>query len=252
MKKCKVCGGACVSVGNGQYQCDCCGNMFSDEDFVSARKVVEKTIGDTGADVFEKNIVGTLEISCRGKSAAWSGSGYIVTDNGYAITNAHVAADEDGSPCENITVNVCGQRVAAKVIALADNKAGSGNGIDLAIIKLAGMPNGAKKLEFENSDSIRNGESVYVIGNSLGQGVCITSGIVSDKSRRIAGKEFIMTDCAVNGGNSGGPIFDGKGSVIGTITLQGRARDGGDAEGMNYAIPSNVVKEFIGKSGIIL
>ena len=56
-----------------------------------------------------------------------------------------------------------------------------------------------------------------------------------------------MTDCAVNGGNSGGPIFNQRGLVIGTITLQGRTHNGADAEGMNYAIPANTVKMFISK-----
>ena len=248
MVKCKVCGGTCSETGNGKYMCDFCGALFSERDLMPAKRVAERqtaAAGMSGADVFEQNIAGTLEISVRGRAGAWSGSGYIVTDDGYAVTNAHVAADEDGSPCRNIIARVNGQSVSASVVALADDKAGAGSGIDLAIIKLASMPKGAKKLLFEDSDAIRNGEPVFVIGNSLGMGVCITSGIVSDRARVLSGKQFIMTDCAVNGGNSGGPIFNAKGLVIGTITLQGRAHDGGDAEGMNYAIPANVVKAFL-------
>lgn len=246
--KCIHCGGPCDEIGNEEYECQFCGSTFSKAELAPAAvKQPQPVAGNNdGADVFEKNINGILEISCVGKQGAWSGSGYIISQNGYAITNAHVAADDvDGKPCQKMVVRVCNQSVSASVIALADDKAGHGSGIDLAIIKLDKMPVGATALAFEDSDRLRNGEPVFVIGNSLGQGTCITSGIVSDKARNVNGKTFIMTDCAVNGGNSGGPIFDKNGLVIGTITLQGRTHNGTDAEGMNYAIPINVVKLFV-------
>lgn len=245
--KCIHCGGACSERKNGEYECDFCGATFSKEELApaSVKTTPVASATDSGADVFEKNINGILEISCVGKGGSWAGSGYIFSQGGYAITNAHVAADEDGSPCRKMVVRVCNQSVAASVVALADDKAGSGNGVDLAIIKLAQMPMGAVALDFEAPDKLRNGEPVYVIGNSLGQGTCITSGIVSDRARTVNGLDHIMTDCAVNGGNSGGPIFNQQGRVIGTITLQGRTRTGSDAEGMNYAIPIKIVQQFI-------
>ena len=249
--KCIQCGGPCTEIGNGEYECQFCGSTFSKEELapVPVKQPAPAPIAnnnDSGANVFEKNINGILEIACAGKKGSWSGSGYIISCNGYAITNAHVAADDvDGQPCQKIVVRVCGQTIPASVVALADDKAGHGSGIDLAIIKLAHLPAGVTPLAFESLSNIRNGEPVFVIGNSLGEGTCITSGIVSDKARNVNGKTFIMTDCAVNGGNSGGPIFDRKGLIIGTITLQGRAHDGGDAEGMNYAIPANVVQMFV-------
>ncbi len=251
--KCIHCGGACVEIGNGEYECQFCGSTFSRDEVPGAQKasVPAAQSSDSGADVFEKNINGILEISCVGRQGAWSGSGYLITGDGYAVTNAHVAADEDGSPCGNIKVKVCNQIVAAKVVALADNRAGSGNGIDLAVIKLSQIPFGAKPLSFALSSPLRNGEQVYVIGNSLGYGTCITSGVISDKARRLNdGKTYIMTDCAVNGGNSGGPIFNNKGQVIGTIVSRGLAHDGSDAEGMNYAIPLNNLTEFLNRLNI--
>lgn len=244
--KCIHCGGTCNEIGNGRYECLFCGATFDwDEITPQSVKQSASTKSGGGADVFEKNEGGILEISCAGKRGAWSGSGYLISLGGYAVTNAHVAADDDGSPCGRISVRLCGNDIPANVVALADDKAGRGNGVDLAIIKLVRIPAGAVALSFADSDRLRNGEPVYVIGNSLGQGTCITSGIVSDKARNINGRTFIMTDCAVNGGNSGGPIFNGEGHVIGTITMQGRSGDGADAEGMNYAIPANVVKLFI-------
>ena len=247
--KCVQCGGPCSDIGGGEYECQFCGATFSKAELNPAfakQATPVASAADSGADVFDKNISGVLEISAVGKKSSWSGSGYLFSNSGYAITNAHVAADDvDGRPAQKMAVRVCNQTVPATVVALADDKAGSGSGVDLAIIKLAQMPMGARALTLEEPDKLRNGESVFVIGNSLGQGTCITSGIISDKARRSDGLDYIMTDCAVNGGNSGGPIFNQSGNVIGTITLQGRTRTGADAEGMNYAIPIKTVKAFI-------
>lgn len=240
--KCKQCGGSCRDLGNGEIRCECCGSVFSKEELIPSTMAIKQT--NSGTNVFDKNINGVLEIRCMGQKSRWSGSGYVISKSGYAITNAHVAAEETGEPCRNITVSVSGQDVSAIVVALADDKAGSGRGIDLAMIKLSAMPREAVALTFA-SDGARNGETVFAIGNSLGEGICITRGIVSDKLRDVNGKKFIMTDCAVNGGNSGGPLFNEQGLVMGTITLQGRTHSGADAEGMNYAIPAETVKCFI-------
>ena len=258
--KCKNCGGDCVRNRNGLFVCQCCGATADAEDISrSSGKSTTSPQDSTwsGADVFEKNIGGTLEIVCEGKNGSWSGSGYLFSENGYAITNAHVAAENTtGQPCTKMIVRVCDQSIPAKVVALADDRAGHGNGVDLALIQLTSFPRGGKALTLASSANVRNGEPVFVIGNSFGEGACITSGIVSDRAREIDGQAFIMTDCAVNPGNSGGPIFNKNGEVIGTITLQGRnPHNGSDAEGMNYAIPSDVVKQFINyvqnKAGVL-
>ncbi len=249
MKKCKLCGGNCLSIGNGKYQCDCCDNIFSEEDFEvkTSKKNVVAPLSDNGTNVFEQNISGVLEIRWRCEQGICSGSGFLITPNGFCITNTHVVTSEDGNSCGSVSVKIKDETLTAKVVALGDNKHGSGNGVDLALIKLDKVPFGAKCLEFENFANVRIGETVYVIGNSLGYGTCITSGIVSDKARNVNGKTLLMTDCAVNGGNSGGPIFNGKGRVIGVIVsgITG-------AEGMNFAIPSSTVMEFIRKNGLIV
>lgn len=245
MKKCKICGGICNSIGGGQYMCDCCGQTYSESDFVVREKMMTKETM-SGADLYERNVVGTLEIFCNGKRGSWSGSGYIISDDGYAVTNAHVAANDDGSPCGDITVKVCGERVPARVIALADDRAGDGNGIDIALIKLARMPRSARRLVFIDSATVRTGDQVYVIGNSLGEGTSITSGIIGDKNRN--GR--LMYDSATNPGNSGGPVFNADGKVIGTHVAGRRTDDGGKAQGMNFAIPSHDVMMFVRKYGV--
>ncbi|MDE6474051.1 MAG: trypsin-like peptidase domain-containing protein [Clostridia bacterium] len=283
MKKCKLCGGICGSIGGGRYQCDFCGNTFCEDDFINfkekvaleeaktraaeevrakvsieeirAKVAIEEAkvkakSANAGADLFEKCKDGVLEINCRGKKSAWSGSGYIISRKGYAVTNAHVAAEEDGQACENITVNVPGYdyKIKAHVVALADTKAGNGNGVDLAIIQLEQMYPKFKALPLGNFDAVRTGEEIYVIGNSLGFGTCITRGIVSDKDRN----GMLMYDCATNPGNSGGPVFNTKGEVIGTHVAGQLTSQGMKAQGMNKAIPVSLIKVLIDIIGLKL
>ena len=245
--KCKICGGACQSSRNGQYKCECCGNTFFYEEPSSIQKSMVKPLSDKGVDVYEKNINGVLEIKWSDRKYLHSGSGFLINYDGYCITNTHVVTSENGQSCGNVEVKISGETLSANVVALGDNKHGSGNGVDLALIKLSRVPFKANVVEFEDFKNVRIGESVYVIGNSLGYGTCMTSGIVSDKERNMSGKTLLMTDCAVNGGNSGGPIFNDRGRVIGAI-VSGIDR----AEGMNFAIPSSTVLDFIKKNGIRL
>lgn len=195
---------------------------------------------DSGVAVFDSNITSVLEITWTNGGYKHSGSGFLISKDGYAITNTHVVTSDDGTSCQTVKVKLCNQSTTAEVIRLGDDEHGAGSGIDLALIKLATVPENATVVRFEAFDKVRNGERVFVIGNSLGYGTCITSGIVSDKTRKVNGKMLLMTDCAVNNGNSGGPIFNEKGLVIGAI-VSGIT----NAEGMNFAIPSDAVQEFI-------
>ncbi|MDD6846029.1 MAG: trypsin-like peptidase domain-containing protein, partial [bacterium] len=145
-----------------------------------------------------------------------------------------------GQPVEPLFIKVAGEEVEASIIALGDRHHGLGDGVDLALIKLERVPYEARALRIGDFENVKIGQRVYVIGNSLGQGTCITSGIVSDKEREMEGKNLLMTDCAINGGNSGGPIFNADGEVIGAIVSSIPT-----AKGMNFAIPSKTVLAFI-------
>lgn len=238
--RCKVCNGECEPIGGGKVKCIYCGAIFSENESPAApaAPVSQKSAG--GANVFEQNINGILEIRWQNGKYIISGSGFLVDRSGYAVTNAHVVTYEDGRSCKSVSVKLCGQELSASVEVLGDDRHGHGKGVDLALIKLSHVPSGAKVLQFEDFKNVRIGEQVYVIGNSLGYGTCITSGIVSDKARPVDGKILLMTDCAVNGGNSGGPIFNEKGKVIGAIV------SGIDqAEGMNFAIPADTIQKFL-------
>lgn len=157
------------------------------------------------------------------------GSGFIFSTDGYVLTNAHVVAN-----AEEVTVTLTDKReFKAKVI-------GSDQRTDIAVLKLevTGLP----KVTLGDSDKVRVGEWVMAIGSPFGFENTVTAGIVSAKTRETGDfVPFIQTDAAVNPGNSGGPLFNIKGEVIG-INSQIYS-DGGGYIGISFAIPINTANE---------
>jgi serine protease Do len=156
------------------------------------------------------------------------GSGFIVSPDGVVLTNAHVVADAD-----EVTVRLTDRReFKAKVL-------GSDRTTDVAVLKIDAKDLPAVRIG--NPDATRVGEWVVAIGAPYGLDNTVTSGIVSAKSRALPGDAavpFIQTDAAVNPGNSGGPLFNLKGEVIG-INSQIFSRTGG-FQGVAFAIPIDV------------
>jgi serine protease Do len=168
------------------------------------------------------------------------GSGFIVGSDGVILTNAHVVADAD-----EVTVKLTDQRqFKAKVL-------GSDRLTDVAVLKIDAKDLPAVKIG--NPQATRVGEWVVAIGAPFGLDNTVTSGIVSAKSRALPGDAvvpFIQTDAAVNPGNSGGPLFNLNGEVIG-INSQIFSRSGG-SQGLAFAIPIDVamnVKDQIQQHG---
>lgn len=233
--KCSCCG---EEVGNVAV-CPVCGQAL-------AQKVEygHVQMACSGADVFEIAKAGILEISWTEYPYVHSGSGLLLSQSGYALTNAHVVCSDEGI-VKKVKVKIAGETVSGQVVRIGEMIRGE-EPVDLALLKLDNVPKDAAPFEFTDSSKIKNGERVYVIGNSLGYGTCITEGIVSDKLRVVDGSSLIMTDCAVNHGNSGGPMFNAGGKVIGVI-VSGIE----DAEGMNFAIPSQTVVRFLSACGVL-
>jgi serine protease Do len=164
------------------------------------------------------------------------GSGFIVDPSGYIVTNNHVIEDSD-----QITVSLQdGTQLPAKVVG-RDVKT------DLALLKVA-PKKPLPATHFGDSDHARIGDWVIAIGDPFGIGSTVTAGIVSARNRNInAGPydDFIQTDAPINRGNSGGPLFDMDGNVIG-INSQIYTPSGGSV-GIGFAIPANLAREVTGQ-----
>lgn len=169
-----------------------------------------------------------------------AGSGFIIDQKGYILTNSHVVKEAD-----KIKVTLKnGKSYDAKII-------GSDTGLDLAVIKID-APN-LPVLKMGDSSKLRIGEWIIAIGNPYQFSNTVTVGIVSALGRRLEGlehKDLIQTDAAINPGNSGGPLLDLKGEVVGINVAIAAG-----AEGIGFAIPINAAKtvldELITKGRII-
>ena len=169
-----------------------------------------------------------------------SGSGFIVSRDGYILTNNHVVEDAD-----RVTVRLLDNReFSARVVGRDPNT-------DVAVIKIdaTGLPT----VTFGNADETRTGDWVLAVGNPLGFTFTVTAGIVSAKGRALAGlrdpdlnysiQDFIQTDAAINPGNSGGPLVNLNGEVIGINSAI--ASNTGFYSGYGFAIPINLARHVM-------
>tara|TARA_B100001057_G_scaffold452406_1_gene496245 strand:- start:1259 stop:2671 length:1413 start_codon:yes stop_codon:yes gene_type:complete len=162
------------------------------------------------------------------------GSGFIIQENGVVITNNHVIAGAD-----DILVTVNTKEYKAKVI-------GADPYMDVAVLKI-NTKDKFQTVEFGDSDKSRVGDWVVAIGNPFGLGGTVTSGIISARNRDIGMTrydDFIQTDASINQGNSGGPLFNLKGEVVGINTAIIAPGQSGSI-GIGFAIPSNAATKVI-------
>ena len=249
------------------YRCEACGEVFSTESKYlkqqeKLKKQAEKEAARQAAkqakeaalklsseeeteqannaplsatEIFKKNRKFVVEIQADFGLVSSRGTGIIIGD-GYILSNAHVVFDKKSDrgvayAANEILCKDASQNVYELDLIYADIKK------DMVLLhsddlSVDGVNFCAKEVE--------TGEKVYAIGNSKGQGICILDGIVSDSERLIGSDKFIMFSAPIVHGNSGGPVFNGNGEVIGIATL-GRE----DALAMNYAIPVSAVNAFI-------
>ncbi len=176
----------------------------------------------------------------RPRRSSALGSGFVISEDGYIVTNNHVidGADEieieffpgDGQPHELLPAVVVG----------------TDPNTDIALLKVeAPMP--LTYVKFGDSDTARVGDWVVAMGNPLGQGFSLSAGIVSARNRALSGSydDYIQTDAAINRGNSGGPLFNMDGDVVGVNTAI--LSPNGGSIGIGFSMASNVVTKVVGQ-----
>ena len=173
-----------------------------------------------------------------------TGSGFVVSSDGYIVTNAHVVENNGGTIKAKVGD---GKVLDAKLV-------GQDASTDLALLKVSST--GLKPLALADSSGVEVGDPAYAIGNPFGLDRTLTVGVVSALQREISSPngfsidDVIQTDAAINPGNSGGPLFNAAGQVIGVnsqIESTGSSSSGGQAGnvGIGFAIPSNTVKSVV-------
>ena len=168
------------------------------------------------------------------RKASSLGSGFIIKEDGIVITNNHVIAN-----AEDILIRIGDKEYNAEVI-------GADPYMDLAVLKMKTKEK-FKPVSFGDSAKARVGDWVVAIGNPFGLGGTVTSGIISARNRQIGltrYEDFIQTDASINQGNSGGPLFNLKGEVIGVNTAIIAPGQSGSI-GIGFAIPSNAASNVI-------
>jgi S1-C subfamily serine protease len=171
------------------------------------------------------------------------GSGFVVTSDGYILTNAHVVS-ENSQTVKTVQVVFKGTGTDTQTKTVTGTVVGADNTSDVALIKVDPAKVGTlDPIPLGNSDNVQPGESVVAIGNPLGYDFSITSGIVSATRRNLDSpngstiSNGIQTDAAINEGNSGGPLINASGQVIG-INEQIASQSGGN-QGLGFAVPIN-------------
>ncbi len=167
------------------------------------------------------------------------GSGFFISEDGYIVTNAHVV--ENGTKIKVQLSDL--QTFEAEVIGADPNT-------DIAVLKIDAGDQKMPALRFGDSGEMRVGDHVLAIGNPLGLDFSVSAGIVSGRNRTLTGgyDDFIQTDAAINSGNSGGPLLNMEGEVVGVNTLYlGSGQPRGGSSGIGFAMASAVVENVVGQ-----
>ena len=209
-------------------------------------KTVDGKTSMTDAEVYAANVNSVVSINCSSATtnyfgqtveSASSGSGFIITADGYIVTNHHVI---DGASSVKVTL-YDDKTYDATVI-------GSDEDYDIAVLKIAAT--GLQTATLGDSDTLNVGDHVLAIGNPLGElTFSMSGGMVSCVNRpiNVDGTPFniIQTDTSINPGNSGGPLFNSYGEVVGIVSAKYSSYSSESVEGLGFAIPINDVSAMI-------
>ena len=192
--------------------------------------------------IFNANILKVVEIRVSDNETDWGyATGSFIDDSGTILTNKHVVVNsETGTNYSFVMVRRANDEnyVNAQVISVSEN-------YDLAKIKI----DSENTKYFKFASNINNGESIYTIGNPNGFGLSFTAGVISSSSRIVIynAQEInaIQTDFVINEGNSGGPVFNKYGKIIGIISFRSKDRNENVIQGVSFAIPVADIEDFL-------
>jgi putative serine protease PepD len=214
----------------------------------AAQPVAAKATGLTVSQIYQQSKQGVVDITVRSTSSQGGafggsqtseaeGSGFVIDKQGDIVTNDHVVSGET-----SITVTFAdGTKTSAKLV-------GTDPSTDVAVIRVNVPSAKLKPLAFANSSTVQVGDGVVAIGSPFGLAGTVTTGVVSALGRTIQAPNnytitgAIQTDAPINHGNSGGPLLNSAGQVVG-VNSQIES-DSGDSAGVGFAIPSNTVKKI--------
>ena len=193
--------------------------------------VIVTVEGFSATEVYQQNVDSVVAVTCKMNVGGSAGTGFIISEDGYIVTNHHVIEDAVA-----VYVNLSnGKQYKCQVI-------GSDAANDIALLKVD--LTGLKPVTIGCSSEAKVGEPVVAIGNALGElSFSLTGGYISGTNREISTDgtviNMLQTDLAINSGNSGGPLFNARGQVIGITTAKysGTSSSGASIEGIGFAIP---------------
>lgn len=226
-------------------------NNYSDTAVYASNKILPSIVGiqvtynvKSNMSSYYYSLFGGMPSDSTSTASA-SGSGIIISEDGYILTNNHVVATSSSSTYYDIS-----DATSIKVTLYGDSNqydatiVGKDSQTDLAVLKID--KNGLTAAEFADSNNIKVGEFTMAVGNPLNLGTTITCGVVSAVNREVSdedGNSFtcIQTDAAINSGNSGGALVNSQGQVIGINTMKVSSAG---VEGIGFAIPINSTTEI--------
>ena len=224
---CRNCGSEDVIVKDGKIYCPYCGSSFEIE---KKQEVPSQSEDSSKIDKMFKKVV-SIHALCG--EATKAGTAFFISSK-YALTNAHVLFGEDDVKASSIVgKNYEGNKTYDFEIVDLDMD------LDIALLE-------SKNFSAFNfcvlTELVNNGEEVFAIGNSKGEGLCVVNGLVSDKNRIVDGIPYIMCSTLVTNGNSGGPLYNSRGFVVGMISMSTP-----DVAMMNYALPAKAMNLFLSR-----
>lgn len=201
------------------------------------------TINDTNR-IFEKNILKVVEIKTSDDEVSWGyATGAFISNNGDILTNKHVVFNSSTNSnylIVKVRLATDDEWIDAEIMQVSEE-------YDLATVKI----NKSNTNYFNINTNVKNGETVYTIGNPNGFGLSFASGAISSNLRNVIYNETtiqaIQTSLVINEGNSGGPVFNKDGNLLGIISFRLKDKNNDVIQGVSFAIPASVINDFIRK-----